>query len=477
MEGWFALLNNAKDSIKQRDSTKKLFEHYSKKLAKLKLTKENKIRQDPLFCEKQKDTERLLRNERKLETSKGNYLVSSQTCFSSCSAVVNSKYSYMNPVMVTFTRFLLRYFKTLSTSFSPMGELEDFIKNLEEKSQTNADNSDSQSKCSEFPTNISNCSVLPGNPFPTSQKEFSKGDVINNQGGLYNNQKDQKTLNQGNYPTGFSYPTNNSTLATQGFNSQQRKMNERETNSNVNSQNSNTNSQAFNQASQAQFQQQSYSMPSMNTKNTQNMASNMNSNPFQSLFAFNKGVPEYKDNQNAQNHNSFNDFFNNQNSKPECQKAINNAQNNSNQNYNYSDHSSNQIFNNENYTTKICQDMNQIKNCQVSTNQNQGKGNKDGKNSGNPFSNKQIMNTVSQVVQNSGINPMTMVSTISQASNLMNNLNFKQKDKESNSIDSFAELFTNEKSTNFLSKIVNVVKDSNLLDFAQNKKGNNKPQK
>ena len=99
--------------------------------------KEKAIQRNPRYIEKKSKTDRLLRNERKFETSKGNYLIASQTSFTSSHACISSVISYINPALIRFFRDIVRFYKQTALGLSPLSDLEDVIKNLDSKSESN----------------------------------------------------------------------------------------------------------------------------------------------------------------------------------------------------------------------------------------------------------------------------------------------------------------------------------------------------
>lgn len=157
----------------------------------MKSSKEIKLNSNPLYCEKQKASERMLRNERKYETSKGNYLVASQTCFSSSAAVINSKFTYMNPMYIMFTKHIFRYLKSLANGFSPINEIEDLFKELEmqfqmSRPQQNEEINEGMPQNFLYPqisqeTNISQAAPIPTNTHMNSNNNQNEFQMFQNQ--------------------------------------------------------------------------------------------------------------------------------------------------------------------------------------------------------------------------------------------------------------------------------------------------------
>lgn len=105
----------------------KSYHHYEKKLKRLKDEREKAIQKNPRFIENKSKSDQLLRNERKFETSKSNYLISSQATFASATSVTISIENYANPAIIKLFRQYINFFKQLTVGLSPLNDLEELL--------------------------------------------------------------------------------------------------------------------------------------------------------------------------------------------------------------------------------------------------------------------------------------------------------------------------------------------------------------
>ncbi len=126
-EEWFTHLKTAKDLIAMRDKSKKEFDHYDKKVAKMRTDRQNKVSRNPKSIETPKEVEWYLRNDRKYDTAKNNYITSSQQSYMSAKECLDLRYEYMNPVMNNFAKYLIKFYKNVDNSFVNLGSINDKI--------------------------------------------------------------------------------------------------------------------------------------------------------------------------------------------------------------------------------------------------------------------------------------------------------------------------------------------------------------
>ena len=115
----------------------KSYHHYEKKLKRLKDEREKAIQKNPRFIENKSKSDQLLRNERKFETSKSNYLISSQATFASATSVTISIENYANPAIIKLFRQYVNFFKQLTVGLSPLNDLEELLTSLKHKHNLN----------------------------------------------------------------------------------------------------------------------------------------------------------------------------------------------------------------------------------------------------------------------------------------------------------------------------------------------------
>lgn len=120
---WFDHLKKAKNLIVQRDKYKKEYDHYFKKTAKMRADRELKKARNPTGIETAKDSEWYLRNDRKLENSRNNFIDTSQQSYSLAKECIKLRYEYMVPVLDTFSKSVLTFFKTAANSVTNLPEV------------------------------------------------------------------------------------------------------------------------------------------------------------------------------------------------------------------------------------------------------------------------------------------------------------------------------------------------------------------
>ena len=124
---WFDHIKKAKDLITMRDKYRKEYDHYLKKTIKMKSDREAKKARNPTGIETAKDVEWYLRNDRKLETSKNNYITLSQQSYSSAQECIKLRYGYMIPVLDTFSKSVYKFFCAANNSIQGLPRVTDEI--------------------------------------------------------------------------------------------------------------------------------------------------------------------------------------------------------------------------------------------------------------------------------------------------------------------------------------------------------------
>lgn len=120
---WFEHLRKAKNLVIQRDKYKKEYEHYLKKTAKMKVDREMKKARNPTGIETAKDSEWYTRNDRKLDNSRNSFIETSQQSYALAKECIKLRYQYMIPVLETFSKTLLTFFKTAGNAVSNLPEV------------------------------------------------------------------------------------------------------------------------------------------------------------------------------------------------------------------------------------------------------------------------------------------------------------------------------------------------------------------
>jgi len=129
---WFEHLKKAKNLIIQRDKYKKEYAHYLKKTTKMKADREMKKAKNPTGIETAKDTEWYLRNDRKLDNSRNNFIDTSQQSYSLAKECIKLRYEYMIPVLDTFAKSVVTFFKTAANSVTSLPEISSQIEKGEQ---------------------------------------------------------------------------------------------------------------------------------------------------------------------------------------------------------------------------------------------------------------------------------------------------------------------------------------------------------
>jgi hypothetical protein len=120
---WFEYLRKAKNLIIQRDKYKKEYDHYLKKTTKMRVDREMKKARNPTAIETAKDNEWHMRNDRKLDNSRNNFIDTSQQSYSLAKECIRLRYEYMTPVLDNFSKSLMTFFKSAANTVTNLPEV------------------------------------------------------------------------------------------------------------------------------------------------------------------------------------------------------------------------------------------------------------------------------------------------------------------------------------------------------------------
>eukprot|EP01022_Parablepharisma_sp_SALTPOND_P019381 TRINITY_DN329_c0_g2_i1.p1 TRINITY_DN329_c0_g2~~TRINITY_DN329_c0_g2_i1.p1 ORF type:complete len:441 (+),score=67.28 TRINITY_DN329_c0_g2_i1:3610-4932(+) len=124
---WFEHFNATKELMVLRDKHKKEYDHYHKKVMKMRSDRQAKIAKNPKGIETPKEVEWHMRNDRKYDTAKNNFIMTSQQSYTSGKECLKLRYEYMNPVMAAFSKNLLKYFKGVANAVNGLNNVNDQI--------------------------------------------------------------------------------------------------------------------------------------------------------------------------------------------------------------------------------------------------------------------------------------------------------------------------------------------------------------
>jgi len=118
-----------------RDKYKKEYDYYMKKTTKMKLDREAKKAKNPMNIETAKEVEWYLRNDRKLETARSNFITISQQSYVSAKEFIKLLYDYMMPILDIFAKSLLKFFNGTGNAVMTLSEISDQIEKAKKMQQ------------------------------------------------------------------------------------------------------------------------------------------------------------------------------------------------------------------------------------------------------------------------------------------------------------------------------------------------------
>jgi len=120
---WFEHLKSTNELIVLRDKHKKEYDHYFRKVMKMRQDRQAKNSKNPKNIETPKEVEWYIRNDRKYDTARSNYILTSMQSYNSGKECLKLRYEYMNPVMLIFSKNLVKFFKGASNSMTGLNNI------------------------------------------------------------------------------------------------------------------------------------------------------------------------------------------------------------------------------------------------------------------------------------------------------------------------------------------------------------------
>jgi hypothetical protein len=93
----------------------------------MKGERQNKLGRDPKYIESPNEVEWHLRNDRKFDTAKNNYILTSQQSYTTAVECLDLRYEYINPVINIFSKSLIKFFKQVNNAFANLENINETI--------------------------------------------------------------------------------------------------------------------------------------------------------------------------------------------------------------------------------------------------------------------------------------------------------------------------------------------------------------
>ena len=118
MQQMCTLIAVCKDALKEREKQKKTYVHYLQKVERLVATREKKKLTNPNYNETANEAERIIRNNRKFDTAKNNYMQADKRCISELENLNVSQDKIIQQIIVSLLHFYRNYFYGAPKSFN-----------------------------------------------------------------------------------------------------------------------------------------------------------------------------------------------------------------------------------------------------------------------------------------------------------------------------------------------------------------------